>query len=197
MGFTPRIKVPTMVELPLPEIEQRGEHLKQIQERAQEVIGKAQRMVILQSEKRRKGHFKGYQVGEKVWLEGTNLHLSHPTAKLAPKWYGPFPVTKTISLVVYQIKLPTSWKIFNTFHASLLSPYRETIEHRANYPEPPLDLVNEQEEYEVEEILASRHYGHWKKLQYLVKWVGYSPAHDSWEPAENVNAPELVTAFHQ
>jgi hypothetical protein len=197
MGFTPRLKVPTTVESPLPEIEQRGEHLKQIQERAQEAIGKAQRMVILQSKKRRKGHFKGYQVGEKVWLEGTNLHLSHPTAKLAPKRYGPFQVTKVISPVVYQIKLPANWKIFNTFHVSLLSPYQETIEHGANYPEPPPDLVNDQEEYEVEEILASRCYGRWKKLQYLVKWVRYSPAHNSWEPAENVNTPELVTEFHQ
>jgi hypothetical protein len=56
-------------------------------------------------------------------LEGTNLHLSHPTAKLAPKRYGPFQVTKVISPVVYQIKLPIGWKIFNTFHVSLLSPY--------------------------------------------------------------------------
>jgi hypothetical protein len=42
------------------------------------------------------------------------------------------------------------------FHASLLSPYKETEEHSANYPELPPDLIEGEEEYEVEEILGSR-----------------------------------------
>jgi hypothetical protein len=45
--------------------------------------------------------------------------------------------------------------------------------------------------------LNSRQYGCGKKLQYLLKWRGYSQAHDSWEPAEQVHAPELVDRFHQ
>ena len=52
------------------------------------------------------------------------------------------------------------------------------------------------EEYEVESILGQRTYGQWKKKQYLVKWKGYSDAHNSWELAENVNAPELVKEYH-
>ncbi len=31
-----------------------------------------------------------YQVGDKVWLDTTNLHLPHPKKKLADKWMGPF-----------------------------------------------------------------------------------------------------------
>ena len=34
-----------------------------------------------------------------------------------------------------------------------------------------------------------------EKKQYLVKWKGYSDAHNSWEPAENVNTPELVQEY--
>ena len=48
----------------------------------------------------------------------------------------------------------------------------------------------------MESILGQRTYGRWKKKQYLVKWKGYSDAHNSWEPAENVNAPELVKEYH-
>jgi hypothetical protein len=42
-----------------------------------------------------------------------------------------------------------------------------------------------------------RRHGRRKKLQYLLKWRGYSQAHDSWEPADQVHAPELVDRFHR
>jgi Chromo (CHRromatin Organisation MOdifier) domain len=48
----------------------------------------------------------------------------------------------------------------------------------------------------VEQVLASRLYGRWKKLQYLIRWKGYSHAHDSWASADDVHAPDLVQAFH-
>ena len=30
-------------------------------------------------------NYKPYQEGDKVWLEATNLHTTHPTKKLGPK----------------------------------------------------------------------------------------------------------------
>jgi hypothetical protein len=57
------------------------------------------------------------------------------------------------------LKLPLQWKqkkIHPVFHASLLSPYKETEVHGANFPEPPPDLVEGEEEYEVEQVLDSR-----------------------------------------
>ena len=47
----------------------------------------------------------------------------------------------------------------------------------------------------MEEILNSRRYR--CKLQYLIKWKGYSDAHNSWEPKENVTAPALLAAYHE
>jgi hypothetical protein len=153
-------------------------------------------LIIIQGERKRgKRTFKPYQLRDQVWLEGTNLKLSHPSTKLANRHYGPFKITKVILPIVYQLQLPVSWKIFNTFHAALLSPYKEMEEHGANFPEPPPDLIEDQEEYEVEQILAMRLYRRWKKRQYLIKWKGYSNAHNSWEPAKNVNAPDLVKEF--
>ena len=74
-------------------------------------------------------------------------------------------------------------------------PYHETKEHGANFPEPAPKLIEGQLEWEVEEILNSRR--HRGKLQYLIKWKGYSDAHNSWEPKENVNAPELLAAYYE
>src|SRR6266567_477029 len=131
------------------------------------------------------------------WLKATNLTTTHPTSKLLPKWYGPFDITDVISNVVYKLKLPPQWKIHNVFHASLLSPYHETTTHGPNYHEPPPDVIDGEKEWEVEEIMGSRRYRHWKKLQYLIRWEGYSTAHDSWEPAEGIHAPNLVRNFER
>ena len=90
-----------------------------------------------------------------------------------------------------------AWKIFNTFHAALLSPYKEMEEHGVNFSEPPPNLINDHKAYEVEEVLDTRLHGQWKKHQYLIKWNGYADAYNSWEPEENVNAPELVKEFYQ
>ena len=127
-------------------------------------IKKAQKLMT----DRRGQCFKPYQINDKVWLEGTNLTTTHPTTKLLPKRYGPFKITKVISKVVYQLELPPQWKIHNMFHTSLLSPYHEMPTHRPNYHKPPPDVINGEKEWEVKEIVGSRHYGQWKKLQYLI-----------------------------
>jgi hypothetical protein len=95
-----------------------------------------------------------YHQGDKVWLEASNLQFPHQSSKLNPKWYGPFCISKEISSVAYQLKLPTSWRIHDMFHASLLSPYQETTAHGLNFSCPPPDLIDGEEEFEVECIIS-------------------------------------------
>ena len=47
----------------------------------------------------------------------------------------------------------------------------------------------------VAEILDSRMIN-WK-LCYLVKWDRYGVKHNSWEPWDNLHAPDLVSEFHR
>ena len=68
-------------------------------------------------------------------------------------------------------------------------PGRRTTE----VPEPT--LVDGEIHYEVEEILDSRIYRN--KLQYLIAWKGYSYEQNSWEPADKVNADELIAEFYR
>ena len=114
-----------------------------------------------------------FMVGAQVWLEGTHLRLPYQATKLAPKRYGPFEITKEISPVTYQLRLPPAWNIHNIFHASLLSPYCETNTHGPNYSRLPPDLIEGEEEYEVKRIINHRRMGRARTLQYLVKWIGY------------------------
>jgi hypothetical protein len=125
------------------------------------------------------------------------LKTTHPTAKLAPKRYGPFTIVKKVSDVVFQLELPHQWKIHNVFHASLLTPYVETELHRQNFPKPPPEIIEGDPEFEVEQIVGSRWIGKRKSLQYKIRWKGYSLAHDSWEPAAQVHAPELIKRFQK
>jgi hypothetical protein len=90
-----------------------------------------------------------------VWLEGRHLRTNQPTAKLTPKRHGLFKVVQVMSPGNYRLKLPTQWSIHDVFHTDLLTPYRETPTHGANYQRPPPDLVEGVEEYEVERVLDS------------------------------------------
>jgi hypothetical protein len=42
-----------------------------------------------------------YKEGDLVWLEGKNLHINQPTAKLAPRRHGPFKITQVMSAINY------------------------------------------------------------------------------------------------
>ncbi len=115
--------------------------------------------------------------------------------KLTPKCLGPFKITQEISPVAYHLELPTNWRVHDVFHASLLTPYHETLAHGPNFTRPPPDLIDGEDEYEVERIVAHRQYGRSKRLQYLIKWKGYPESDNTWEPADQVHAPELIKHY--
>lgn len=61
---------------------------------------------------------------------------------------------------------------------------------------PPLDIINNIEEYEVEEIVDSKMYR--GKLKYLVHWKGYPIEERTWEPIKNLsNSQEYIDEFHK
>ena len=72
--------------------------------------------------------------------------------KLLSKQYGPFKVLEHIGQVAYQLKLPTTMKIYNVFHIDLLTPYHETSSYGTNYIRPPPVMEESEEEYEVKNI---------------------------------------------
>jgi hypothetical protein len=100
-----------------------------------------------------------------------------------------------VSRTSFRLKLPPSWKIHNVFHTSLLTPYKETTINGSRYQEPAPELIDGQPEWEVEAILGARR--QCNQLQYLVRWKGFSKAHDSWEPMTHISADNLIQKFHQ
>jgi chromodomain-containing protein/p58 integrase-like protein len=134
-------------------------------------------------------------VGQRVWLEGRNLHIRGP-AKLLPKRYGPFPIMQKIGNVAYRLQLPPSIKVHDVFHIDLLTPYKEMEEYGQAYTRPPPITVQSEEEYEVESILQAQHKTPGDSLKYKVHWKGYPSADDLWVPHEDLHSPDLLKEFY-
>ena len=61
-------------------------------------------------------------------------------------------------------------------------------------PQPPIEVEGEPE-YVIEEILDSQL--QCDKLEFLVKWEGYTDENNSWESEDNCwNAPEAIHDFY-
>ena len=139
-----------------------------------------------------------FKENDLVWLEGTNIHTTHPKAKLAPRQHGPFKVISSTPTNT-KLTLPKSWRIHPVFHNTLLTPYKETSAHGPNFARPPPEIVEgEDKHYEVETILQSRPTPNRRGIQYLVKWKGYPNSENSRLPALQMKyATDLVQQFHR
>jgi hypothetical protein len=189
MGYHPRADW-SGVRSTIPHVMTRLEQYNEAWRKAQELMRRAQQSWVRHHDTPR------YQVRDQVWLEGRHLCTNQPTTKLAPKHHRPFRVIQVMSPVNYRLELPTQWSIHDVFHTDLLTPYRETITHGANYQRPPLDLVDGVEEYEVEKVLDSCRYGRGRKLQYLVKWEGYPDSDNQWVNWDDaVGAEDAIQEF--
>ena len=134
-----------------------------------------------------------FQLGDTVLLNTKNLGLKPSGCrKLWPRYLGPFPITKVVGEVAYELELPTSMsRVHKVFHVSLLKGYKAG--DRVPPPPPPVEMADDDLEWEVEAVLAERGTKH---KQYLVKWTDYGQEHNTWEPANNLtNCSEALADF--
>ena len=125
MGYEPRALPSVIADTSIPTVES---CLKTLSAARNEALATHELARQVMSSRSRRG-FKPFVKGDKVWLEARNLKHLIINPKFAPKREGPFTITKVLSPIVYQLRLPKTWKIHPVFHASLLSPYRENEVH--------------------------------------------------------------------
>ena len=111
------------------------------------------------------------------------------------KQVGPYPISKIISPNAVELELLASFRIDVPIDVSRLRLYKPpTILGQQITPQPPIEVEGEPE-YIVEEILDSRL--HHNKLEFLVKWEGYTDKNNSWEPKANCrNVPRAIHDFY-
>jgi len=137
-----------------------------------------------------------FKAGDMVFLDASNIQTTQPSRKLSHQRLGPFPINSQVGNSAYRLCLPPSMgrlhPIFNVVKLSLAPP--DPIPGHRTSPPPLPEIVDGKEEWVVEEILDSQMVN--RKLRYLAKWEGFGVEHDSWEPWDNVHAPELVADFY-
>ena len=135
-----------------------------------------------------------YKPGDKVYLAVSNICTTRPSKKLSHKCLGPYLVERSVSTCgAYHLRLPFSMRclhpVFNVIN--LMPATDDPIPGRRIPAPPPPEIIDGEEEWVVEEILDSKVVN--RKLQYLVKWKDFGIEHNSWEPWDNVHAPDLST----
>jgi hypothetical protein len=146
-----------------------------------------------------------FAVGSKAYVSSSAMRLAKGiSSKFVPKYLGPYEIIKASPATSsYTLALPPHLRIHPTFHASRLRPHFANDDSR--FPSrsfstpPPVVLASDaaEAEWEVEKLVGERkRYG---KVEYKVRYLGYSPSEDQWRPASEVikTAPELVKEFKE
>jgi len=122
--------------------------------------------------------FKTYNKSNLILLSMKNLSQKHLNKKLSHKFAELFHIQDIIEKQAYCLYLSTHYWIHNVFHVSYLEFYNWRLNDEIMQVLPPSKLINEKEEYEIEEILEKQ--CRKGELWYKIKWIDYSSEYDQW-----------------
>ncbi|CUA70042.1 Transposon Tf2-12 polyprotein [Rhizoctonia solani] len=194
-GYNPDFTVGNTSDNKVPQADELATFLKEVQEEAKAALEIAQRQQAQYYDAKRRDAAK-LEVGDKVYLSSANVKTSRPSHKLEHKRLGPYKILEKVGKNSYKLELPKSMKIHPVFNIALLHKKPEDEYKCDPVPLPPVITKDGEEEYIVERILDSRKKG--RRLEYYVKWKGYRPEENTWEPKSHLaNAPEKLASFHR
>ena len=126
-----------------------------------------------------------YRPGQRVWLLAKDLPFPAVSCKLAPRYIGPYTITKIINHSALCLQLPPSRKVHPVFHVSQVKPVADSdLSPPAPAPPPPRTLESGFMVWEVNRVLAVRRRG--RGFHYLVDLGGL------WAGGPYVGSPLLL-----
>lgn len=144
-------------------------------------LQKAQERMKFYADKRRTE--RTFEVGEEVFLK---LQAFKQTSlkdvkdnKFTPRFFGPYKILKRVGTVAYQLQLPATTKIHDTFHVSLLK--KKVGPNEFIQMDPPTAVDFPAPAYP-SKILDRRliNRNHTAIVSVLVQWKGMPPEDASW-----------------
>jgi len=190
MGFEPS-QAPSRLEM----VNEFTEQMKSATEEAKSTIRKVQEDMT-RYYNRRRSPAPVFKPEDWVYLDMSDIRMTHPSPKLSYHRLGPFEIEHQVGPLAYQLKLPHKLRqlhpVFNV--VKLFTAPDDPIPGRKPQALPPPIVVDGELEWEVEEVLDSR--WHRRRFQFLIKWKGFSREHNSWKTASDVKAPDLVAEYY-
>jgi len=160
-------------------------------ETARTGIQRAQERQRLQANKHRRP--VDFQVGDKVYVSTKTWNMDRPSRKLDQQMAGPYVILERVGNA-FRIDLPPSIRIHPVISVDKLrKAANDPLPGQLQEPGLPI-VVNGQEEWDVDEILASRAY--YNKLQYRVKWVSSEPDPAWYYASDFIGCPHKLREFH-
>lgn len=160
--------------------------------RARECLKQARARMKEQFDKHRLP--KEFAPGDRVLVSTENLKFKgHNAKKLLPRFVGPFTVIEKVGSVSYKLALPDTMRVHPVFNVEMLRPYKGS-----DFTPPPAVVCEDGTVlWEVERIIDVR--GSGASRRYLVRWQGFGPEHDTWEPRRVllVDCPLAVQEFEE
>ena len=169
--------------------------MKEIQEKAKAMLGKAQEEMKKYTDRKR-AEVDDYKVGDLVMLSTKDLKyqmVRRRTEKLTERFVGPYKIKKIVSPNVVELELPSTVKIHPVVNVSRIRKYIGQVE-RQKKEQPALVIIEGEEEQEVKRILNKQQVR--EKDKYLVCWKGFTAESDTWKGKENLkNAKKAIEEF--
>jgi len=128
--------------------------MKEIQEKAKVVLGKAQEEMKKYANRKR-GEVNEYKVEDLVVLNTKDLKYQmarRRTEKLTERFVGPYKIKKIVSTNVVKLELPSTIRIHPMVNISRICRYIGQVEGQKR-EQPPSVIIEGEEEWEVERIL--------------------------------------------
>ena len=132
---------------------------------------------------------------------GYQLPSSLGLKKIVPQLVGPFKVIKRIGRLAYRLELPGNIRIHNVISVAHLEPATDPSEdpyHRHHSP-PPAVTIDGEDEYIIDKLVRKRRIrkGRSWSVQYLIRWKGYGPEYDTWQPERDVADTKALDEYER